>query len=401
MFLLQFVAVVAATRSLPTMGWSTWCTNGNSSTPFSWLPCYDDMCSEAEVMSVAKSMVQSGLAALGYRMILLDDCWADTKRAPGTNEIQADRSRFPSGTLAVLASYLHSMGLQLGAYTDVGPTTCRGGRMGSWPFYQQDAHTFASWGLDMVKMDWCHHPGGFTQQQLYTNFSMALNATGKHFNFNICGWGLNDVWTWGGKIATSYRVGPDHIPLIWTPNTNQDPGHGQGLLNIIETQRGLSQFEGVADPDFLEPGYVWNGPELDRVEMSFWCMWAAPLMVATDVRDLSNKQALLNKEAIAINQDPLMIPGDAVSPVGDHAQIWTRELSGGRWAALLFNSDIFSFTDRTPLLRFDSSMLKNWPSGKSASVRDVWTHKNLGVYVGSFNKTLAAREMIMVVLTPM
>lgn len=154
------------------MGWTTWCTNNG------WLPCYDDVCSEQEVKSVADAIVANGLDKLGYRWILLDDCWAATNRT-ASGQIQADATRFPSGTLQPLASYLHARGLKLAAYTDVGAKTCRGARLGSWPHYADDAQTFAAWQLDGVKMDWCDHPAPFTQQQLYANFSAALNATGR------------------------------------------------------------------------------------------------------------------------------------------------------------------------------------------------------------------------------
>lgn len=145
---------------LPIMGWTTWCTDTGV------VPCYDDYCDEKEVKSVADSIVKNGLDKLGYKWLLLDDCWASTTRSAASNEIQADATRFPSGTLKPLADYVHSLGLYLGAYTDVGPKTCRASRTGSWPFYQQDAQTFAAWTLDMVKMDWCDHPAPFTQQQL-------------------------------------------------------------------------------------------------------------------------------------------------------------------------------------------------------------------------------------------
>lgn len=396
-FLVALVSSVAATRQRPTMGWSTWCTNSNGSLPF--VPCLNDFCSEDEVKGVAVSMVQNGLVSLGYNTLLLDDCWAATSRDPTTKAIRADQSRFPSGTLAPLAAYLRTLGLRLGAYTDVGEKTCRGGRLGSWPHYDLDAKTFAAWGLQLVKMDWCGHPAPYTQQQLYSNFSRALNATGADIEFNICGWGLDNVWTWGGAIATSYRIGPDHLPILWTPPTPQDPGHGQGLLNVIDSMRGLSRFEGVADPDFLEPGYWWNGENLDRIEFSFWCLWGAPLMVATDVRKPS--KVLFNNEAIAVNQDALLIAGDAVSPPGDHAQIWTKQLSGGRWAALLFNSDIFAFGSRTPALSLNATHLHNWPAGKqSAVVRDLWAHRTLGTFTGTFSKQLDALEFVFVTLTP-
>jgi alpha-galactosidase len=147
MLLLYAVLVRASDNGvapLPYMGWTTWCTDN-----YLPIPCFDDYCDEAEVKSVADSIVANGLDKLGYQWLLLDDCWASTNRS-ATGQIQADSTRFPSGTLKPLADYVHARGLKLGAYTDVGAKTCRGGRTGSWPYYQQDAMTFAKWGLDMV-----------------------------------------------------------------------------------------------------------------------------------------------------------------------------------------------------------------------------------------------------------
>ncbi len=130
---------------LPPMGWSSWCTES------SVIPCLDDFCNEAEVLDVARHLNSSGLLALGYNHILLDDCWAGKNRT-ADGRIQEDRTRFPSG-MKDLTRQLHSLGFKFGLYTDVGPKTCRGGRLGSWPHYQQDADTFAlDWEIDWVKV---------------------------------------------------------------------------------------------------------------------------------------------------------------------------------------------------------------------------------------------------------
>jgi len=165
--------------------------------------------------------------------------------------ITADPTRFPSGTLIPLANYLHSKGLYLGIYTDVGTQTCRGNRPGSWPYYDQDAATWASWGVDLVKMDWCDHPSNYTAPQLYGMMRDSLNKTGRPMVFSICEWGLSSPWEWGATTGNLWRVGPDHLPLWWTPKTNQDPGQGQGTANIIQHMAGLSSYAG--------PG-GWNDP---------------------------------------------------------------------------------------------------------------------------------------------
>jgi len=362
----------------PPMGWTTWCTDN------AIIPCLDDFCDEVEIRSVADFMKSGGLISLGYTYILLDDCWGGG-RTPGTNEIYPDKWRFPSAMKA-LADYLHNLGLKLGLYTDVGEHTCRDGRPGSWPFYQQDANTFASWGVDMVKMDWCGHPGAFDAQQLYTNMSHALNKTGRPMLFNMCGWGLSTPWIWGPNVANTWRVGPDHLPLWWTPPTNQDPGQGQGTANIIQHMAGLSKYAGPGgwnDPDFLMPGEWWLEEIDSQTEFSFWCLFSAPLFVATDIRVLSDKQVILNKEAIAINQDPLGFQGDIRLNNSNGGQVWSKQIQGNRWAVILYNSNIeIGYVQVTVNW---TQHLPNWPRGKTtAKLRDIWLHQDIGSFKTSY-----------------
>jgi alpha-galactosidase len=184
----------------PPMGWSTWCTESGI------LPCFDDFCNEKEILNVANHMKSEGLLALGYNHILLDDCWAAKERING--KITGDKIRFPNG-MKNFTAQLHALGFKLGLYTDVGEKTCRGGRLGSWPYYQNDAETFAlDWEIDYVKMDWCQHPDNQSAVDLYTNFSQALQSTGRDVFFSTCEWGKFDVWKWAPAIANLWRSGP-------------------------------------------------------------------------------------------------------------------------------------------------------------------------------------------------
>jgi len=288
--------------------------------------------------------------------------------------------------MKALADYVHLYGLKLGLYTDVGEFTCRDGRPGSWPYYKQDALTFASWGVDMVKMDWCGHPGGYTAPQLYGMFRDALNATGRRMLFNICGWGKYDPWLWGPNTSNTWRVGPDHLPLWWTPPTDQDPGQGQGTANIIQHMGGLSKYSGPGgwnDPDFLMTGEWWMEEIDSQTEFSFWCLFSAPLFVSTDIRVLSNKQEILNKEAIAINQDPLGLAGDIRGNFTDGGQVWSKRIQGNSWAVILYNSNIvFGYVQVTVSW---AKHLPGWPAGKVVGkLRDIWQHKNIGSYSNSY-----------------
>lgn len=157
-------------------------------------------------------MAANGMRALGYSWILLDDCWSATTRDAKGN-LQPDPARFPSG-IPALVEYVQSKGFQLGLYTCAGNTTCKYGRPGSYGYYQQDANQMAAWGVEYVKADNCAHPDE-NSQIYYTQFSQALNHSSKPIWFSTCQWGNDNVWTWGGSIAQSFRIGPDHLP-VWS-----------------------------------------------------------------------------------------------------------------------------------------------------------------------------------------
>jgi len=344
-------------------------------------------------------MATNGMRELGYNYVLLDDCWGGGRDAHGN--ITADTSRFPSGTLKELADYVHSKGMLLGLYTDVGVYTCRDKRPGSWGHYEQDAYTWANWGIDYVKMDYCNRPP-YPPQKLYAMMRDALNKTGRHMFFCMCEWGREDPWLWGDTVSNSWRVGPDHIPLWWTPITDQDPGQGQGTSNIIEHMANKSKYAGPGgwnDPDSSMPGYFWMSERDDITEFSFWALWAAPLIVATDVRYLGNKRHILNGEVIAVNQDPWGIGGDRVANFSNGGQIWSRPLSDKTWAAILYCPNFWTSADITIVWNLH---LKGWPkSVVKAKVRDLWKHSDLGVFSRDFtSKDVPPHGVVMIKITP-
>lgn len=179
--------------------------------------CTDDICGildtcwEGEIHSVVDAIQAEGMPAMGFTSVLLDDCWAAVDRDANGN-IQPDAEQFPAG-MPALREYVEGAGMELGLYTCAGPKTCRWNRTGSGGHYAADSKTFASWGVRMVKADNCNHPSE-PPEVYYGNFSAALNATGFAIHFNLCEWGEDAPWSgWGGRIAQSYRVGLDHLPL--------------------------------------------------------------------------------------------------------------------------------------------------------------------------------------------
>jgi len=252
-------------------------------------------------------------------------------------------------------------------------------------------------------MDWCGHPGQYTAPQLYQMMSDALNKTGRPILFSICEWGLYNPWEWAPPMANMWRSGPDHIPLWWSPDTGQDPGTAGGTSQIIQHFAGLSKYAAPGqwnDPDYLLPGYFWEFEVESVTEFSFWSLFAAPLIVATDVRDLSDKQVILNKEVIDIDQDKLGIQGDLRVNNTDGGQIWTRPLSNNSWAAVLYNSN-FLLGDASFALNFTADIFPGWPSTISkASVRDVWAHQDMGVFSQYIVSSVEPHASVMLKVTP-
>ena len=158
--------------SRPALAWNTWCSIEN---------CGQGICNEVEIQEVAQAMRSNGMYDAGYTRINMDDCWEASERGPN-GEIQPNPQRFPSG-LKSLAATLHGYGFKFGLYTSAGSTTCRG-QPGSIGHYTADAQTFASWDMDYVKLDWCG--GNLTNStQQHTEFSEALNATGREIWFEL------------------------------------------------------------------------------------------------------------------------------------------------------------------------------------------------------------------------
>jgi len=330
---------------------------------------------------------------LGYTYVNLDDCWSDTSR-DAQGRLQPNPKQFPSGMQA-LADYLHSLGLMLGLYTCVGTETCHGHRPGSYNNWQLDADTLAGWGVDFVKADFCNSPGAQYAPELYGNFSAALNATGRPILFSLCEWGETDVESWGGNVGQMYRVQMDHLPLWdWFP-TGSGAGTGQGTKNIIEYMATLKPSQWVKpyawmDPDFLETLFPFTLSYIDsRTEMAFWTLWSAPLLVATDVRNMSADMSaiLMNPEVIAIDQDPAFIGGDRIANYSDGGQVWSKPLANGDIAVILYNPTEFH----------SINVAVTWADlgwSQSVSLRDLWARKELGVFEMGYNSTLVPHDHV-------
>src|SRR5262249_47967357 len=284
----------------PPMGWNDW----------SYYQCNID---EDLILQQAHALVTTGLAAKGYDTVTTDDCWmAHSRDASGS--LVADPVKFPDG-MPYVGAQLHAMGLKFGIYEDAGTSTC-GGYPGSWGHISQDADTFAQWGVDYLKLDGCNVPTvagqtkAQTYQQVYTQMSQALVATGRPIVFSASapayfqgGANWNDVIDWTSKIANLWREGTDVV-------LGQGANKWSSILRNYSYNAPLGRYAGPGhwnDPDFLIAGDDGLSTDEMQSQMTLWAEMAAPLISSTDLTKLS--QAVLailgNRDIIAVDQDPL------------------------------------------------------------------------------------------------
>ena len=360
----------------PPMGWNSWNKFGCE-------------INEKIVREIADAMVSSGLRDAGYRYIVIDDCWQVDRDARGN--IIADGKSFPSG-IKVLADYVHAKGLKFGIYSDAGVRTCAG-RPGSWGYEFQDARQYAEWGVDYLKYDWCNN-GGQNSAAAYSRMRDALKASGRPIVFSICEWGSTKPWLWAKDIGNLWRT-TDDIQDSWEVKKGQG---GLGVVQILDLQAGLEAYSGPGhwtDPDMLEVGNGGMTAAEYRAHFSFWCLLAAPLMAGNDLRAMTpeTRDILTNGEVIAIDQDPLGKQGSRVRRDAD-GEVWARTLADGSRAVILLNRSL------KPV-----PIAVNWteigyPKSLEAKVRDLWQHKDVGAFRGSFQATVAPHGVVMVRITP-
>ncbi|MCW4469043.1 glycoside hydrolase family 27 protein [Flavobacterium sp. MFBS3-15] len=306
----------------PPMGWNSW----------NKFACNVD---EDMIKQMADAMVSSGMKDAGYTYINIDDCWHGDRDEKGF--LSPDPKRFPNGMKAV-ADYVHSKGLKLGIYSDAGSQTC-GGRPGSRGYEFQDALTYASWGIDYLKYDWCNTEG-LKAEGAYKTMTAALKRAGRPIVLSICEWGNDEPWKWGQNVGHLWRTTGDIYNCF---DCIKDHGSWKafGVMQILDKQEGLRRYAGPGhwnDPDMLEVGNGALTAGEDRAHFTMWAMLAAPLIAGNDLRSMTKEtiEVLTNKEVIAINQDKLGIQGFKVS-AEDGLEIWAKPLQGGDWAIAFLN----------------------------------------------------------------
>ena len=374
----------------PQMGWNSWNAYGMNN-------------DAKRTRAAADAMVKSGLAAKGFMYINIDDGWQNGRTADG--EIKTTEK---FGDMKSIADYVHSHGLRFGVYSSPGPKTC-GGHTGSFGHEAQDARTYARWGVDYLKYDWCSygeevpkHPDLEQFIKPYRIMGEALRKSGRDIFFSLCQYGMGHVWTWAGQSpvwGNSYRISGD-INDSW----------GSMISNGFGSDGMLFPFAAPGhwnDPDMLVVGwgYFEDGPlhwtkltpHEQLTHITLWCMLAAPLLLGCDLEKLNKftTDLMTNTEVLAVNQDELGMQAQRVDRQGQ-VEVWARPLWDGTVAVAIFNLgpvprsvSIPAWDMMDPVLRRgEKSMRGNQP------VRDLWQRKNLGDKT-SFSATVPVHGAIM------
>lgn len=360
----------------PPMGWNSW---------YVWYGAVD----QDKVKAAAEQMVKTGLAAHGWQYVSIDDCWEGTRSAAG--EIQTNE-RFPD--MQALANAVHALGLRFGIYTSPGPKTC-GNYEGSYQHEAQDVRTYARWGVDLVKYDWCSYGNIAKDSSLpemkkpYELMGRLLRESDRDMVFSLCQYGMGDVWKWGAEVKGN----------LW--RTTGDSGDEWNTVsNIGFAQAGLEKYAGPGcwnDPDMLMVGRLGGVPghptRMTRNEqitqVTLWSMIAAPLLLSCDLAQIDawTLALLTNDEVLDIDQDPL---GKAGGRVARQAQteVWARKLYDGTLAVALFN--------RGPVGTAVSARWGDLGLRGKLPVRDLWLRKGLGVASGAFTAHVPAHGAVLV-----
>ena len=357
----------------PPMGWASWNR---------FFCDYNDQ----NIRDQADALVSSGMRDLGYRYVLIQECLTLGRNADGS--LIVDPKRFPQGMKA-LVDYVHSRGLKAGTYTDIGVNTCAGKPyQGSYQYEDQDAATFAAWGMDFIEMDYCNRPTGVTGRSVYERMAAAIRKTGRPMIFYICSQGSERPWTWAQDKAQLWRTDDDI----------------SGVKNHVDWASVVKNFESNAahaafnapnswnDPDMIEVGNQGMTPEEAQSHFSMWVISAAPLWAGNDLATMNEADRAIytNTEAIAIDQDPLGAGAEKVKEYGHGIEVWMKPLGS-----------IGSGVDAVMLLNLNAEPADasvQWSdlglSGKVA-VRDLWAHKDLGTFPSSYTTRLPAHGSVL------
>jgi alpha-galactosidase len=285
------VATTAAAR--PPMGWNDW---------------YQDRCgvTEAEILTSARELVRTGLAADGYNTVVIDDCWMARTRS-ATGALVADPATFPDG-IAYVATVVHRLGLKLGLYASAGTATCAG-RPGSYGHYAEDARTFANWGVDFVKLDYCYLPSGSNPATLFNQFGTALSAANQGIVYSQ-ELPVSAAKSPGSPAFTALVAASSVTSNMWriSPDERATVAAGVSITQHLESDLRLSSYASPGhwnDLDMLLAGNSVFNYSLSQQEdqADVWAMESSPMIASGDLTSAASLAVLGNKKVIAIDQD--------------------------------------------------------------------------------------------------
>lgn len=365
----------------PPMGWNSW-------------NHFADKVTDAIVRAQADAMLEYGLRSAGYTYVNIDEGWAGTRDVRG---IIHPNDKFPD--MKALADYVHSRDLKFGIYTAITARTCSG-LEGSYGHEEQDAQAYAAWGVDYVKVDWCEgEPTEAESYNRYRKMGQALRKAGRPMVYSLSSY--SRPWRWAAAVGGNLWRTSSDIKDNW-----------ERMSSIGFSQNGLERFAGPGhwnDPDMLEVGNEgfddvpgdgarrrasgekkggMNYVEY-RTHMSLWCILAAPLIVGNDLTKmtLETLAILTNPEVIAVDQDPAGMQGWRVAQEGP-LEVWMKPLADGSKAVGLFNRELGTM----PVTVY----FRDIEIGESASIRDLWARKDLGVFQEKFSANISSHGAIMI-----
>lgn len=347
----------------PPMGWNSW-------------NHFAEKIDARTVRAQADAMVSSGMKDAGYVYINIDDTWEGKRDEKGfihPNEKFRD--------MKALADYVHGQGLKLGIYSSPAAKTCAGYE-GSMGHEEQDAQTYADWGIDYLKYDWCQSSRAVEEMRAaYTKMRDALKKTGRPIVFSLCQYGWGNVWEWGESVGGN----------LWR-TTGDIEDNFESMARIGFGQSGREKYAGPGhwnDPDMLEVGNGGMTEDEYRIHFSLWSILAAPLIAGNDLTKMTpfTLDMLTNKEVIAVDQDPLGKQGYPVVQEGPF-EVWMKSMQDGSVVVGLFNRS--KEQDRMTV-RFAHINLQG-----RAVVRDLWLHKDLGAFQNSFSAYVPAHGVVLV-----
>ncbi len=368
----------------PPMGWNSWNWFGKKEV------------NEKVVREVIDAMANEGLRDAGYNYVIVDGGWRDTKLGPN-DELLAHPIKFPNGMKA-LADYAHSKGLKFGVHTVPGTHDCGGDKVGGYDNEEVQIKQFIDWGLDFIKLDRCKLASGWNEELLkktYLKWTDILERNGKNIVLSISAYQFRDWNPDGGNMS---RTTPDIMAKV---------NVGRAVFDSVPAIKNFWSVMHIAEENnkwamHARPGY-WNDPEMlvtgeqgltpdeQKIHFALWGIMSAPLFLGNDPRNMPQyeKDNVLNKEAIRINQDPTE-QGKQIKVTGD-TEIWAKKLKDGKMAVLFFNKN----HSETKTITLDLQEIR---MGKKVKVRDVYTNKGLGKSKRLLSKSVKPRTCLYMII---